>query len=625
MMLATLLIVGSAEIAFAQATVSGSIAVPIPVDEFAPFASISVKGKGIALRSVGGRWLAQMLQTAVPTSSLPPGVPVQGQQSQGHGGQKTVGFNVQVNDPALDHVQTIPISQILTRPFEYATQSETSVVSLGQDIVVGYNSSANSVAQFFPGRGLFLTQALFSGYSVSHDGGQTWTSGFVPPVSPLVPFISGDPSLAADRTGNVFYATLGFNADGSHGAVIVSKSTDKGSTFAPAVVAAIDDGPDKEWIAIGPDPTTPSRDNIYVTWTHFPPPVGGLRTHIEIWLARSIDGGATWTTKQLFAPVDQGPNNNSAFATLTNPVVDPSTGRLYVPFLHFCNCDADNVRVLVSDDGGDTFRFLAFNVPGAVDRFAFPNVMPGVLNDCGAFLGGGVDVEIVLHQGPFVIGNLGLRRYAQATRLIQQPAAGADRGRFVFAINSSTSPIFGDPTAGSEIRVVFSPDGGESWNAPLTIAPSTTADPQHVHPALTLTQNGNRAWIAYYVQQLNEKLRTDLALLHIDGKTLRLDQITGLSDTTFDLTPSNITRTATLTTNFDRTFPRCYDIGEYMSVTGDQRGDSSKDGVVAAWGDNRNTWTGPVGSPAPYTHAQADVFFGRVGAPPAVFLGRVGN
>ena len=189
-------------------------------------------------------------------------------------------------------------------------------------------------------------------------------------------------------------------------------------------------------------------------------------------------------------------------------MVDPSSGRLYVPFLHFSDVDADNVRVLVSDDGGDTFRFLAFNAPGAVDQFAFPNVTPGVLNDCGPR----GDVRNVLHQGPYVNGSFGLRRYAQATRLTEQPAAGANRGQFVFAINSSTSPIFGDPTAGSEIRVVFSPDGGQSWNAPLTIAPSTTADPQHVHPALTLTQNGNRVWIGYYVQQLNEKLRTDLAL-----------------------------------------------------------------------------------------------------------------
>jgi hypothetical protein len=138
-----------------------------------------------------------------------------------------------------------------------------------------------------------------------------------------------------------------------------------------------------------------------------------------------------------------------------------------------------------------------------------------------------------------------------------------------------------------------------------------------VHPALTLTRNGNRVWIAYYVQQLNEKLRTDLALLYIDGKQLRLDQITGLSNTTFDLTLSkhhaDSDRKRPISSKFSL---RGCDIGEYMSATGHQRGGSSTDGVVSAWGDNRNTWTGSVGSVVPYTHAQADVFFGRVGTQP---------
>ena len=42
-------------------------------------------------------------------------------------------------------------------------------------------------------------------------------------------------------------------------------------------------------------------------------------------------------------------------------------------------------------------------------------------------------------------------------------------------------------------------------------------------------------------------------------------------------------------------------------------GDEDDGGPLAAWGDNRNTWTGPPGSAAPYSHAQPDVFFGRIG------------
>jgi hypothetical protein len=597
---AMLLAAGSAQVARAEGgvtTIDGKFVIPVEdlLDDDGD--SVSVKG-GLGVRSSGGQ-AAQSLKSAVPTASLPaPGIAIQGKSSAGASGKKSVSSNVQVNDPALDHIVTFPPA-VNTRPFEFATQSETSTVSMGQDIVVGYNSSAGAVVEFFPGFGLAFTQVFLSGYSVSHDGGQTWVSNFIPSVSPEAPFTFGDPSLAADRNGNVYYASLGADASAAS-AIIVGKSTDKGSTFGPATVVVLDDGGDKEWMAIGPDPTVPSRDNLYITWTSF------KDASSELWLARSIDGGATWTTKQLFAPVDDG--IQSAFIQFSNPVVDATTGRLYVPFLHFSDGDADNVRVLVSDDGGDTFHFLAFNVAGAVDPFAFPNVTPGALNDCGT--GGGI--RNALHQGPATAGRFGLSRWAQTTRLISQPSSAAERGRFVFAINTSTSPFFGDPTAGSTIRIVLSPDGGGSWAEPVTIA-STAADPQHVHPSLALGQNGNRVWVGYYVQQANEQLRTDLATLHINGRSLRLDQTTGLSNTAFDFTPNNITRTPTTTTNFDRTIRPCYDIGEYMSVAARVRGQSSTDGVVAAWGDNRNTWTGPPGSAAPYTHAQPDVFFGRVG------------
>src|SRR5262249_39470803 len=208
-------------------------------------------------------------------------------------------------------------------------------------------------------------------------------------------------------------------------------------------------------------------------------------------------------------------------------------------------------------------------------------------------------------------GRFGTFRYVYATRLNTQPAAAAFRDRLLIALQSSTSPFFGDPTSGSEIKVLYSQDGGASWSDPVRIA-STTADPQHVHPAIALGQNGDRAWVTYYVQEADGRLRTDIARIHADGNQLRLDSTTGLSTQSFDLTPSNIplpTPTNPFrTTNFDRIIAHCYDIGEYMSVAATD--DPSE--ALAAWGDNWNSWTGPSGSAAPFTHAQPDVFFGRI-------------
>jgi hypothetical protein len=503
------------------------------------------------------------------------------------------GNDVQVNNPALDYIFA-PTLTPPTRPYEFATQSETTVASFGSHVVVAYNSSAGVKNQQV-GNTVVRVQTYLTGFSSSHDGGITWTSGFAPPV-PGKNITAGDPAIAVDRAGNFYLAHLD-DID-----VIVSKSTDQGSSFAPAVIAAVDPGSDKEWIAVGPDPNQASRDNVYVTWTSFK--TGGS----ELWMTMSKDAGLTWTTKKLFAPVDGGPTGMSSYIQFSNPVVDLSSGRLYVPFLHFSNFDADFIKVLVSDDGGSTFSFLPFNVPGAPDPFGYPNVTPGTVADCGTTGG----VREILHQGPNLGGGrFGLPRYRQATRLITQPSTAAAQGRLFIAFNSSTSPIGGDPNSRSEIKLLYSANAGGSWAPVVTVVPATAADPQHVHPSISVDGGGAQFYIGHYAQQSDERLRVDLSRGQVDeGGAIRLEAPVRVSTTDFDLTPSNIPIPAAdnpyLTTNFDRIIRPCYDIGEYMATL------VTDNAVLNAWGDNRNPWTSPPDSPAAGEHAQPDVFYRRL-------------
>jgi hypothetical protein len=548
--------------------------------------------RGLSIKSQA-RQMADALLLNAQSGGIS-GAPItNGSEHGSAGGHDDGGNDTQVNDPGLDHTVSFPG---LTRPFELSTQSETSVATNGRHIVVGYNTSAFQTIERFPA-GLFFTQRFLTGYSVSHDGGRTWRSSFTPPAQGSS-FTFGDPSVAADRNGRFYFASLGADAQGNS-VINVNKSTDHGSTFGTATVVALDNGGDKEWIAVGPDPTMRKRDNVYVTWTSFQNDGSTI-----LWFARSTDGGSTWMTKPIFAPTTDSINSNQA--SFTNPVVDASTGRLYVPFLHFSQLDADNIRVLVSDDAGETFSFRAFNAPGAPDAFAYPNVTPGEFVDCGRNNGG---FRNVLHQGPDDGGGRGgLARYRYATRLITQPSAAASEGNLLLAFNSSTSPFFGDPTAGSEINVLYSNDGGASWAQRFQVAPSTAADPQHVHPAIALGAGAEKAFIGYYVQQADTKLRTDFATVRIGEKGLRLKSRAPLSTKTFDLTPSNIpfplASNPKFTTNYDRSIRACYDIGEYMSIAPSKDGESA----FAAWGDNRNSWVGPPDSAQPGTHAQADVF-----------------
>jgi hypothetical protein len=568
----------------------------IPVTDDSPFDSDADSFDKFAnFRSHGGQVAAAVrkaLSGSTPSAGqdTSPGI-VSG--SAGGDDHQRTSPDVQVNDPNLDNIQSFPG---LTRPFEGSTQSETSLASVGRHVLAGYNTSAgNTVVRV--GNDLFFSQLRYSGYSISHDGGKTWTSGFIPPLDGS-DITFGDPSVATDRQGNFYYSHLAADAFGN-GVVAISKSTDHGNSFSPSTVVAADDGSDKNWLAIGPDPTVRSRDNLYLTWTRFTP------AGSDLMLSRSVDAGATWTTQVLFTPTPTAAVSSAV--QFSNPVVDKSTGRLYVPFLNFGNLDPDFIRVLVSDDGGVTFRFLKFNVPGAPDLFAYPTVIPGEITDCGT--GGGT--RNVLHQGPNLGGGrFGLARYRFATRLVTQPATAAAHGRLLIAFHSSTSPFFGDPSSGSEINLLYSNDGGTTWAPPVRVAASTAADPQHVHPAITLDgDDGDSALVAYYVQQADSKLRTDVSRLHFRAGQWLVNGASNLSTQSFDLTPSNIPRPVPtdpfLTTNYDRNVNACYNLGEYMSIV------SHDDRAMAAWGDNRRTWTGPADSSAPGPHAQADVFFRR--------------
>jgi hypothetical protein len=516
--------------------------------------------------------------------------------------------DIQVNNPALDYIQDFGPPRF---PWEFSTQSETSIAYNGNDIVIGYNSSAGASRN---ANNTGFTQLVFTGYSVSHDGGKTWTSGFIPP--PVKSICShGDPSVGVDRGGNFYYAHHA--CDASLNLVIaVSKSTDGGKTFGSSTIVATSPGSDKDWLAVGPDPKVPTRDNLYVAWVNFADDGSGS----SLMLSKSLDGGATWNTQTVYPPVDNGVL--SSFLQYPNPVVDPSNGRLYIPFLHFGDGDADYIQVLVSDDAGATFSFLPFNIPGAPDLVSYPVVQPGVLNNCGPFGG----FQLVLFEGPpqlppqQIDPNHMVNFYTYATRLITQPAAVAPNNHLLIAFNSSTSATSGDPTAGSEIDMIASNDGGVSWSAPLTVAASTPTDLHHVHPSITMHPSGRKAFIGYYVQQSHVvtdiqygQLRTDLTEVDLSGgkdKQWVLGDTTGLSTTSFSLAPTNVeVRSNPFTTlNYDRVFPPCYSIGEYMSVM------RYKNGVIGAWGDLRNPWVTATEAPpsdslAPFIHPQADVFF----------------
>jgi hypothetical protein len=508
------------------------------------------------------------------------------------------GGNVQVNDPAQTFIQIFPGF----RPFVRATRSEVSAAASGRNIVVTYNNSTGlHVGPNPSGPGLVTDRVLLSGYSTSNDGGRSWKSAYMPPAAGASETF-GDPSVGVDRHGNFFFANLA--ADTTHGTIQVNTSTDGGNTWSPGVVVQEDNASDKEWLAVGPDPVVKSRDNVYVTWTSFQPAACELR------FGRSIDGGATFTAKTIYVPTaDPNPTHPQNCLTFSNPVVDPITGSLYVPFLHFSNADQDFIQMLISDDAGDTFHFATFNIPGAPDATVMPVTQPGELTECG-----GTNFRLTIHTalnaGP---GKFGLPRYIEASRMTLQPAIAARNGTLYLAWPNSTSPFFGDPAGNSNILFVRSNDGGKTWTAPLIVNP-LLADKHHVLPALAIDDDPNSVHVTYYTQHRDDTLDLDMANSHDGGSTFPVDRTVRVSSTSFNLPPTNIPLSNApnfTATNYDRQIAVCYALGEYQSVT------TANGSVYAAWGDMRNQITEPVNALDPIsgqTHSEEDVFFQKVKA-----------
>ncbi|TXN29912.1 sialidase family protein [Lacisediminihabitans profunda] len=210
--------------------------------------------------------------------------------------------------------------------------------------------------------------ALGDGYSgsyFSNDGGATWCCSASDPthVGTLIPGVThlaggpydaaGDPALAFDSRGVVYYAGLGFNRASAPNTVTVNRGTfDSGGNLgwgAPTLINATTSPAvfnDKEWIAADANVASPFRDRVYVSWTRFVfNPTTGAYVQSPIFFASSSDGGRTFTAPKSIS-------GNVLYDQGSRPVVGPD-GSLYVFFEGATRlATADSTYVVKSTDGG---------------------------------------------------------------------------------------------------------------------------------------------------------------------------------------------------------------------------------------------------------------------------------
>ncbi|MEO8518800.1 MAG: sialidase family protein, partial [Dermatophilaceae bacterium] len=210
--------------------------------------------------------------------------------------------------------------------------------------------------------------ALGDGYSgtyFSNDGGSTWCCTSTDPahLGTLIPGVTrlaggrydagGDPALAFDSRGTVYYAGLGFNRTSAPNTVAVNRGTfDTAghlSWSAPTFInptTAPSTLNDKEWIAVDANPGSSFRDRVYVTWTRFLFSASkGSYVQSPIFFASSRDGGRTFTSPTSIS-------GNVLYDQGSRPVVGPD-GSLYVFFEGSTRlATASSTYVVKSTDGG---------------------------------------------------------------------------------------------------------------------------------------------------------------------------------------------------------------------------------------------------------------------------------
>jgi hypothetical protein len=509
-------------VAVAVAGSTGASGAPTPKLDRKAVAQHILQTRAASLMTSPAQAALRMVANGDRQLAPAPAKPVAVTPASGGTAPASPGFtNVRVNNPALD-----------THQPDQTTQSETTIAVAGSNVVVGYNDSQQS--------GLFLTAgASLTGYAYSTDRGASFTdAGALPNAGDFVNV--GDPWLATDRAGNVYYGNLAFDALNYNLDIAVAKSTDGGKTFGAPVSTfrppyEIFYIGDKDAVATGPDPTVKTRDNVYAVWDDLALNFNTGEFSTGLPVARSTDGGRSWQIT--YADKSSLDMLGCSFQQYIGavPLADKSDGTLYVT--------AEKLAVDDPDCTGQS--------PIARSEVIFRST------DGGVTFGPGVTISGVTESVPDGLLFLGPGRYM---RNLEFPTV-TQRGDTLFA-------AWNDGANGkSHIRLAASTDAGQTWNVSF----ATQGNGDELQPALSADNTGIH--LLYYQRN------TDNTLDVLVGNSQN-----GSSFSTKRVTTTSFRGTLTVP-QFDPLIAFGY-MGDYIANVSDGTRQ------YFAWGDNRNTVRG---------------------------------
>lgn len=441
------------------------------------------------------------------------------------------------------------------------TQSETSVSASGSKVVVGFN---DSLVCCRPG-------INFTGYSVSNDGGATFTDeGDLPFLNTVQPI--GDPTVAHDDQGNFYFASIALSSTGFGDESLVSfYKMAAGSNSFQLVSVPVNVGDskrffaDKEYLAVGRDGN--GQTHFYITWTFF-----SANPQSPIMLTDSTDG-VSWRTTMVSAP--------TACAQASNPVPAAGTGTVYVSWEEQTPAACANAHI--------TTQFAKMATVDASSGTATVKAITTI-----AAINGGGDAIVACNNAA------DLREVIETApghdvRNFEMPTTTIDSNGVLYAAwNDRPSGVGGTNANATRIFFSFSTDGNVTWSAPQVISGRLNRNIMNdrFQPWITTDSSGVHAmWYERVAGNSEDQVRTDKADLSLATVNQGPRVVSGesqISSVTFPVVQTN--------PNQDPVIANCY-MGDYNNIgsNGSRR--------FVTWGDNRNVVTTSSG-----VENQPDVF-----------------
>ena len=376
--------------------------------------------------------------------------------------------------------------------------------------------------QFSTNGGLSWTQPTFTGYSARNCVGEDDPSGVTPtdacvpqedgPIGTLPRYFEnglvsdGDPALAwgpAPSGGTfdwsngsrLYFANLTSNFSSKHSesqfkgveAIGVSRidvtsadaSTQAGQLsnqsrwMAPSLISPGGNGfSDKEQIWADNAATSDFFGNVYVCFGNFVGGSGAGTNAVRLTLARSTDGGTTWSSVVVEGNQDAAAGKWALASGATGCTIRTSSDGIVYLFWHGFNLQTKEEAILQSRsfDGGATFEkeqtLFTVHATGAFDPVIGRNTMDGI---AGA--------RSDLSPAPSVdIANGAPTGTPKTDQIVMTWVDGLDLNNEHVMFSTST-------------------DGGDTWADPISV--ETNASDRGYYAAAAISPDGTDAWLVY--------------------------------------------------------------------------------------------------------------------------------